>query len=309
MSFELDNISVLCVIPTFNGGHDVIRLYNSIIVQDVHADISFIDSDSIDGSLDFLIESSSVYKSVISPSKFNHGGTRQSVVDKYPNYDIYIFMTQDAYLADARSFYHIISPFSDPSVGAVCGRQLPHKDANLFASHARLFNYPEISRVSDIDDPIGIKKAFLSNSFSAYRRDALIDVGGFPSDVILSEDMFVGVNMLLKGWCICYSADAICYHSHNYTMKEEFSRYFDIGVFHSRQRWLLSSMGDVSSEGYKFVISELSYLGFRRVYLFPLSIVRNLFKFIGFRLGFYESLFNPNFSRLLSMNKRFWTKK
>ncbi len=30
----------------------------------------------------------------------------------------------------------------------------------------------------------------------------------------------------------------VVYHSHDYTPRQEFQRYFDIGVFHSRQRLL-----------------------------------------------------------------------
>ena len=43
-----------------------------------------------------------------------------------------------------------------------------------------------------------MKTAFNSNSFAAYRRKALKDVGGFPINTILSEDMYVTAKMLLK---------------------------------------------------------------------------------------------------------------
>ena len=86
---------------------------------------------------------------------------------------------------------------------------------------------------------IGIKAAFLSNSFAAYRRSALESVGGFPSDTIFGEDTFAAAKMLLNGWKIAYSAEATVYHSHNLTFIEEFRRYFDIGVFHSREKWFM----------------------------------------------------------------------
>ena len=83
-----------------------------------------------------------------------------------------------------------------------------------------------------------MKTAFNSNSFAAYRRKALKDVGGFPINTILSEDMYVTAKMLLKNWSVAYCADAKVYHSHNYTIWQEFKRYFDIGVFHAKEAWI-----------------------------------------------------------------------
>src|SRR5690606_19238861 len=106
----------------------------------------------------------------IPSSQFNHGGTRQMMVSRNPDYDIYVFLTQDAYLEDADAIENLVAPFHDEKVGAVCGRQLPHKDASPLAEHARLFNYPATSMLKSFEDvpQMGIKTAFMSNSFAAY---------------------------------------------------------------------------------------------------------------------------------------------
>ena len=62
-------------------------------------------------------------------------------------------------------------------------------------------------------EALGIKTAFLSDSFAAYRCDALADVGGFP-DVPACEDMYVGAKLLQAGYTIVYAAEAQVYHSH-----------------------------------------------------------------------------------------------
>ena len=127
----------------------------------------------------------------IDSNDFNHGGTRQMGIDICPGKDIIVFLTQDAILADEDSIDKLVRVFDDISVGCAYGRQLPHKDANVFAAFARLHNYPAESYVRSYADRsrYGLKTAFLSNSFAAYRRNAIEKVGGFPSDVILSEDM------------------------------------------------------------------------------------------------------------------------
>ncbi|OYY17719.1 MAG: hypothetical protein B7Y67_07575, partial [Polynucleobacter sp. 35-46-11] len=115
-------------------------------------------------------------------TQFNHGGTRQWAVELLPDADIIVFMTQDAILANAFALENLVRAFDDPDVGVAYGRQLPHNDAKPLGSHARLFNYPDKSYVATLADRerMGIKAAFSSNSFAAYRRSALMAVGGFP---------------------------------------------------------------------------------------------------------------------------------
>jgi rhamnosyltransferase len=300
-------MKVALIIPTRNGEEDLSRLLKSVSVQTRRCDIFVVDSDSDDDTVG-VASSYGANITTIPVSEFNHGGTRQKIVMANPDFDIYIFMTQDAYLADEHAVEHIIEPFANPSVGAVCGRQLPHLDANLFAEHARLFNYPGELRIKSMDDvdELGIKVPFISNSFSAYRREALVGVGGFPSHVILSEDMYVAARMLMNGWKISYAGHALCRHSHNYTILEEFRRYFDTGVFHAREPWIRAHFGGAGGEGLQFVKSELNFLGWRHIYLWPASLFRNAFKFLGYNLGLHEERLPLPIKQWMSMHKRFW---
>jgi rhamnosyltransferase len=296
-----------CVIPTYNGVVELKRLIDSLEKQSIAIDILVVDSSSEDGTAELARDKGCILE-VIPTYQFNHGGTRQYMVDRYRNYDVYVFMTQDAYLVDECSIERILNPFFDERVGAVCGRQLPHIDATPLARHARFFNYPPASRIKSMDDvtELGIKVPFISNSFAAYRREALVDAGGFPSHVILSEDMYLAARMLLKGWKVAYAGDACCRHSHNYTMLQEFRRYFDTGVFHAREPWIRRQFGGAGGEGFRYVINELKFLGFRYIYLWPSSLLRNVFKLFGFKLGLLESIIPVVIKRKLSMHKNFW---
>ncbi|MBD3815994.1 MAG: glycosyltransferase family 2 protein [Halothiobacillus sp.] len=300
-------LKVMLVIPTRNGARDLERLLASLSTQTLKADVCVVDSSSSDATIDIARNHRALVHS-IQVSEFSHGGTRQLMVDQHPGYEIYVFMTQDAYLADEHAIESILAPFADPSVGAVCGRQLPHLDANPLATHARLFNYPPESRVKSMDDvaELGIKTPFISNSFAAYRREALADVGGFPNHVILSEDMYVAARMLMKGWKVAYAGDACCRHSHNYTLLEEFRRYFDMGVFHAREPWIRERFGSAGGEGLRFVKSELRFLGWRRLHLWPGALLRNALKLAGFKLGLNEKWLPLELKQRMSMHKRFW---
>lgn len=297
----------LVVVPTRNGRQELERLFSSLMEQSYRADVCVVDSSSTDGTFELAL-SHTVLARQIPVKDFNHGATRQMMVDFYPDYDLYIFLTQDAFLEGRDALENIIAPFVDSLVGAVYGRQLPHVDATLLARHARAFNYPPESRVKSLADTkeLGIKTAFISNSFSAYRRQALLDAGKFPGHVILAEDMYVAATMLLKGWKVAYAADACAYHSHNYSICDEFRRYFDTGVFHAREPWIRQQFGQTGGEGKRYVVSELRYLGVRCMYLWPSSILRNILKLMGYKLGLYERLLPLWLKQRLSMHWRYW---
>ncbi|MCD9567302.1 glycosyltransferase [Pseudomonas protegens] len=303
----MSTLRVACVIPTYNGCQDLARLLDSLEIQSAPFDTLIVDSSSSDGTYELaLARCANVLR--IDSRDFNHGGTRQLMVERNADYDLYVFMTQDAYLEDAESLARIVAPFADPQVGAVCGRQLPHLDASPLASHARLFNYPPTSQVKSLADvpALGIKTAFMSNSFSAYRREALMQVGGFPNHVILSEDMYVGAKMLLAGWKVAYEGSACCRHSHNYSLKEEFRRYFDIGVFHAREPWIRQAFGGAGGEGLRYVQSELRFLGPGRLGQWPGSLLRNAVKLFAYKLSQQERYLPLGLKRKLGMYKRYW---
>ena len=244
----------------------------------------------------------------IDSNDFNHGGTRQMGIDICPGKDIIVFLTQDAILADEYSIENLVRAFDDISVGCAYGRQLPHKAANVFAAFARLHNYPAESYVRSYADRsrYGLKTAFLSNSFAAYRRNAIEKVGGFPSDVILSEDMYVAARMLMSGWKVAYAAEARVYHSHNYTVWQEFKRYFDIGVFHARESWIRKNLGNAEGSGKKYILDECKVLARRNPLLLCEMIFRDGIKFFGYRLGIKEKMFSNVLKRNISMNSKYY---
>jgi rhamnosyltransferase len=266
-----------------------------------------IDSSSDDGT-DDLARAAGFRVHSISRAEFNHGGTRQLAADLLPEAELLVFLTQDAVLADTGALKALLAPFSDPQVAAAFGRQLPRPEAGPIEAHARLFNYPiqPSMRTFESRETLGFKAIFLSNSFAAYRREALLSVGGFPTNVIFGEDTITAARFLLAGRKIAYVAEAKAYHSHSYTWRQDFKRYFDIGVLHSRENWLLKEFGQTSGEGRRFVVSELGYLWHRSWWLIPSALGRTALKLFGYRLGRLERKLSVKWKRRLSMHAGFW---
>ncbi|MGF1637628.1 MAG: glycosyltransferase family 2 protein [Cyclobacteriaceae bacterium] len=298
-------------IPTYNAGTKWIQVVDSIRSQTITFNRKvIIDSGSDDGTLaDHLIADFELIQ--IDKRSFDHGGTRQMAVETYPDADVFVFMTQDAILAQENAIERLVDEMkNNPKLGMVYGRQLPHINAKTLETHARLFNYPTQSQVRSLADAekYKVKTISCSNSFSAYHKVALVESGGFPSGSILGEDVIVAGKMLLKGWHMAYVADAQVYHSHDYTIKEEFKRYFDIGVFHRDNDWIFEKFGRAESEGIKYLKSELHYIVKNNLTVLPKAILSLLAKWLGYKVGLNYSRIPKRWIPSLSMHSHFWIK-
>lgn len=296
------------VVPTLNAASEWPRLSRSLETNADPQSVLIVDSESTDQTK-ALARAAGFTVHDIRRRDFNHGGTRQLAIQLMPEAEIIVFLTQDAVLADSNAVQSLREAFKDPEVGAAFGRQLPHSEARPIEAHARLFNYPGQSSIRRLADKerLGFKSIFISNSFAAYRRQALEAVGGFPRDVIFGEDTITAARLLLAGWKIAYVAEAQVYHSHSYTWRQEFRRYFDIGVLHERESWLHKEFGGAGGEGVRFVKSELHYLWPRYWWMIPSALIRTALKLAGYRLGRIESRLSVGLKRRLSMNRSFWT--
>jgi rhamnosyltransferase len=299
------------IIPTYNAEIYIRKLLEKIKNQTIKDfELIVIDSSSKDKTVEVAKEYTS--KVIVIPqNEFDHGGTRAKAA-QVANGDILVYLTQDALPYDEKCIANIIKVFEDEKVVAAYGRQLSYENTNYFGKHLREFNYCNNSYIRDKKDiaNYGIKTAFLSDSFAAYRKSALKSIGWFKSDLILGEDTYAGAKMILQDYKIAYVSDAKVYHSHSYTIWQEFKRYFDIGVFHKCESWILESFGKAEGEGMKYIKSEVKYLLKNKVwYLLPQWFLRNGMKYLGYKLGQkYKSLPFWIIKRI-SMHHKWWDKR
>jgi len=308
---NINKNKISLIVPTLNAGSLWEQWLEALKLQNLQPKfIMIVDSGSEDETVE-LAKKYGLNVKNINKNEFNHGATRQMAIEElHGNADIIIFMTQDAILSNYDSLQKIIDSFDDANIGAAYGRQLPHMNAKPLGAFAREYNYGEESYIYSKEDipKYGIKTAFLSNSFAAYRVSALNEVGGFPSNVILGEDMVVAARMLMNSWCTAYVSDACVYHSHDYTLLEEMRRYFDIGVFHKEENWLLDEFGKPEGEGLRYLKSEMKYLLKNNWLLIPSSIIRTTCKFVGYKLGRFERILPLSMKKKLSMHHNYWNK-
>lgn len=278
------------IIPTLNGGALFGKVLESISQQELQDDVELLvyDSSSTDTTI-ALAKSFGAEVISVERKDFDHGSTRTMAAQRAGG-DILVYMTQDAVLTGPDVLSTLIAPLLDRSsaVAVTYGRQLPDKDATLAAAHLRLFNYPaeSMERVNADKKRFGLKTVFVSNSFAAYKKAPLEKSGYFKNGLIFGEDTCAVGRMLLHGWSIRYVAEATVYHSHNYSSKEEFKRYFDIGVLHCTENWLLQEYGVAEGHGFGYIQSAISYYYANNGrHLIPDLIIRCGVKYLGYRLG------------------------
>lgn len=302
--------STALIIPVYNARPHLGRLVPAIRALDpAPGRILMIDSSSPDGSGEALrAEGFEVH--TIPKSEFGHGKTRNLGARMCAGVEVLMYLTQDAIPENPGLAAALCAPFSDPQTGVVYGRQMPYPEASTASRFARLFNYPEAPRRTVAADiPVrGLKALFCSNSCAAYRVSALAQVGGFPEDLPLGEDLAVTGRLLEAGFASVYAPDARVVHSHNYTISEEFTRYFDIGALLAVDPWLSARDLKSGGEGLRFVTEELRYTFKHGGFLDLLSIVpRTAAKLVGFKLGHRCRSLPPALIRRLSMHHYYWT--
>lgn len=281
------NIPVSIIIPTYNAGTEFEKL--ALMIKKQTADIKqvlVIDSSSTDETVSIGNKYGYTVE-IIPKSEFGHGKTRQYALKKVKT-EIVVFLTQDALLYDEFSVENLVECLiSDEKIAAVYGRQLPYEKTGILGEFARFYNYPSISKINNFDDrkDKGIKTAFLSDSFSAYKKTLLNKIGGFP-DVNFGEDTYVAAKLLMNGYKTAYCAEAKVYHSHGYSLLQDYKRSKEIGQFHKQEKWLLENFGKAEGEGLKFIINEAKYLVKNgRFYYLPIAFLHNVVKYLGYKMG------------------------
>ncbi|PZD96392.1 glycosyltransferase family 2 protein [Paenibacillus sambharensis] len=301
--------TVSVIIPTYNAGPGFRAMLQALWNQSLRPhEIIVIDSTSRDGTAT-VAETEGARVLTVDQRDFDHGGTR-NLAARAATGEILVFMTQDAEPADGGLLEALVRPLADERVACSYGRQLPRADANVLEQLSRSFNYPaEPSRKGKADiDQLGIKAFFCSNVCSAMRRELFKDMGGFAEPVIFNEDLFFAAQCVLAGYEIAYAADARVVHSHNYSLKQQFKRFFDNGVSMRRNEWIYQ-YSSVNKAGSRLVGTQLKELHRgRKWHWVPVLIAESGAKYLGYQLGKRYNRLPASWCERFSMHRKIWDK-
>ncbi len=281
-------MKVDAVIPAYKPGHDLRELVEKLLDQTVRLGrIIIINTDrEFFDEKEYLI-APAVEVVHITRHEFDHAGTRDMGL-RMSDADYVLFMTMDAIPKDNYLVEKLLSGFRRADNIAVSyARQLPKKDCNRIEQITREFNYPAQSRIQTSDDikELGIKAYFCSDVCAMYDTSIYRSLGGFKAPAIFNEDMVYAAGALDAGYAVSYCADALVYHSHNYTGRQYYRRNFDLGVSQADHPEIFERF-NVKGTGMQLVRKSLAQICRRGT---PADIIRLVYysgmKYLGFRKG------------------------
>lgn len=277
------------IIPVRNGGEDLRRCLDAIRGQrvDEEVEVVVVDSSSSDGSGE-LARSRGARVHVIPAAEFNHGATRNLGVELAAGNTL-VFTSQDAAALDSAWLSSLVAPLDDERVAGAYGRQLPHPGATPPERYFLDFLYGPDARVQEAHDPseLSMHTTIFSNVNAAIPR-RVFDRFRFVDDIVMSEDQEWARRVLLAGYRLVYEPRAAVRHSHAYTLRSAFRRFFDSGA--SAERAYLAGgrpAGRVLRRaGRRYARGEIEWLwhtGQRR--WIPYAIAYEGAKWAGLQLG------------------------
>lgn len=290
------------IIPVYKPDKKFERLFAALLAQTLKPDRIILMNTEAEGfrcgdikrRLNRLMRRQKVYGkkeigvlvTAVKKEDFDHGGTRRRAV-QLSDADYFVMMTQDAVPADDYLLERLLLAVKEEGCAIAYARQCAPLHATVVEQYTRLFNYPNASCTKTKADlgRLGIKTYFCSDVCAAYKRSAYEEVGGFVERTIFNEDAIIASRLIDAGYSISYVAEARVYHSHNYSLAEQFKRNFDLGVSHAQYREIFRRV-PAEGEGLRLVKNTFSYLVGQKRYLAVLDLLfQSGAKFLGYQLG------------------------
>jgi rhamnosyltransferase len=171
----------------------------------------------------------------IEKENFSHSLTREKAIKEYCESPIIVMISQDIVLTNENVFYNLVSSIDAHESVYNFARQISKYKS--IEKYIRQKNYPTESYFVSKEDveKMQFMAYFASDACSAYDREVFIKLGGYQGfDIMMSEDALYSKVVLDAGYKKKYCADAVVEHSHKYTLKQLYKRYYDTGVFESQ---------------------------------------------------------------------------
>ncbi len=232
---------VSLVLPVKNQERDIRELLPLVLAQKASArlEIVAVDSGSRDATVAVLTEMGATVVG-IDPADFDHGLTRNLAVE-YASGEVLVFLSGRSRPASENWLAPLLSVLDeDPHAAGACSRVLPRVGADPLTTRdgeRELSGASQRTRktIEDWESYSALsahERRVLLNFHTvgaALRRD-VFDQIPFRSVATLGEDLLWAREVLEAGWSLWHEPASIVHHSHDYTLRELFSRNVDDGV-------------------------------------------------------------------------------
>ena len=294
------------VIPVLNAARYLPALLEAFRTQKPAPprEVILVDSHSTDDTRDMAATRAGVR--IVPIGQFSHGRAR-NLGAREAGGDIVVLMTQDALPRDDHWLAKLLEPFADGQVAAVFSRQLPRADAHpmeRFFLETHFPPGPPVRRQKKPGAPLTFPDVFFSNVSAAVRRDVLLR-HPFDETLIMSEDQQFARDILNAGYATLYQPESVVYHSHAYTLREVFKRYFD-SVHSLTVIFPKHGLGSSASIGVPYLMREMRHMVVRHPRRIPYYFLYTVAKTAGTVMGHFAPVLPRFLLRRLSLHSYHW---
>lgn len=295
------------IIPTRNAGPLFEEVMQAVASQDYpDYETLMVDTTSTDRTRDIARKHGArIY--TITQDEFSHGGTR-NLAARLARGEVIAFLSQDATPAKKSWLRELVSPLKDRNIAGVFGGQIPREDAPLMEKFFYSVRFPAMQKKRSLahGSPIILDHIFFSNVNSAMRREMLL---AYPFDkaIIMSEDQEWAKRVLLEGFETFYEPNAAVVHSHNYTLKTAFQRYFDSA--HSLMEVTDDTFRNFTKAGFSYTWEEFRYVMRNSPETVPYLFLYDFSKVAGTFLGRMAKKLPQRLCEMMSLHKYHWGRR
>ncbi len=295
------------VIPTRNAGSLFKEVMRRVASQDYpDYEIVVVDTSSRDDTLKIAKKHGArVY--TITQDEFSHGGTRNMAVRRAKG-SVVAFLSQDATPATRQWLRELVSPLEEKKIAGVFGGQTARQGAPPMEKYFYTVRFPQVRRRRGLKrrGSITLDDVFFSNVNSGMRKSTLKKYP-FDNDIIMSEDQEWAKRVLLDGYETLYEPKAAVIHSHNYTLKGAFKRYFDSA--YSLMEITDDTFRSFTKKGFSYTLDELRYVADTSPRSVPYLFFYDLSKVAGTFLGRHARKIPNVLRRRMSLHSYHWGRK
>ena len=233
-------IDVDIVIPTYGNYEQICSLVESfehqqkVNINKIICPLTLCEDDEINQKIRDLFQKKNVTFFELTPKEFSHSLTREKAIIEYATSEIVILLSQDVILIDELSLFNLVCKIDDEIIYTY-GKQVCLN--NSIEKYIREKNYPSQDKIiskKDIEE-LQFMAFFASDAFSALNRNKFIELGGYQKfDVMMNEDQLYSKFLLDAGYKKMYCSNAVVNHSHKYTLKQLYRRYYETGIFYQK---------------------------------------------------------------------------
>ena len=282
-------IDIIC--PVYNAEKYIENQYNQIKSQGFYnnvKNINYIITESKDGTLSVVErlqkKDEKIKYNVIKKQEFSHSLSREKVA-KNSTADILVFITQDVKIERDDWLEKLATPIANGEVEACYSRQLCEN--STIERYTRECNYPPRSVIKTKDDieKLGLNTFFFSDASSAIKTDIFKNLNGYDGkDFPTNEDMYIAYKLITNGYKIKYCADSKVVHSHKFTLRQQYKRYYDTGKFFKQNEYL--NKYKVNKSGGKLAVYVLKRAWQEKNWKVLFNFIPNMMaRFIGTKVG------------------------